>query len=87
MISVGQPHRAVPITGAICLAVATRIPGSLAAGLSKPSGPIRIAHPSGVTLVDASVSAGEGGAVKAEFGAVYRTARRLFEGNVLYRMP
>jgi 2-methylaconitate cis-trans-isomerase PrpF len=87
MISVGQPHRAVPITGAICLAVATRIPGSLPEGMSSQTGPIRIAHPSGVTLVDASVSTGEGGAVKAEFGAVYRTARRLFEGNVLYRMP
>jgi hypothetical protein len=23
----------------------------------------------------------------AEFGAVYRTARRLFEGHVVYRMP
>lgn len=87
MISVGLPHRAVPITGAICLAVATRIPGSLPAQLSKPAGPIRIAHPSGVTLVDARVSADDGGAIRAEFGAVYRTARRLFEGHVVYRMP
>ncbi|HLZ02894.1 MAG TPA: PrpF domain-containing protein [Bradyrhizobium sp.] len=85
MISVGQPHRAVPITGAICLAVAARVPGSLPAGLCDATGPIRIAHPSGVTLVDARVVAGEGGAAKAEFGAVYRTARRLFEGNVIYR--
>ena len=29
MISVGQPHRAVPITGAICLAVAARVPGTI----------------------------------------------------------
>jgi 2-methylaconitate isomerase len=86
MISVGLPHRATPITGAICLAVATHIPGSIPAQLSKPAGPIRIAHPSGIVLVDARVSdAGNG--VRAEFGAVYRTARRLFEGNVLYRMP
>jgi len=55
--------------------------------LCKSAAPIRIAHPSGVTLVDASVSTTEGGAVKAEFGAVYRTARRLFEGNVVYRKP
>jgi len=87
MISVGQPHRAVPITGAICLAVAARVPGSLPSDLCQATGPIRIAHPSGVTLVDARVSAGERGAVKAEFGAVYRTARRLFEGNVIYRAP
>ncbi|MGA7810962.1 2-methylaconitate cis-trans isomerase PrpF family protein [Bradyrhizobium sp.] len=87
MISVGQPHRAVPITGAICLAVAARVPGSLPAALTTSAGPIRIAHPSGVTLVDARVSAAEQGLVNAEFGAVYRTARRLFEGHVIYRSP
>lgn len=86
MISVGQPHLAVPITGAICLAVASRIPGSIPAELNKSNGPTRIAHPSGVTLVDAGVSAALG-AAKAEYGAVYRSARRLFEGNVVYRKP
>jgi hypothetical protein len=85
MISVGQPQRAVPITGAIYLAVATRIRGSIPAGLSRPNGPIRIAHPSGVTLVDAAVSVSSSGVAKADYGAVYRSARRLFEGNVLYR--
>jgi 2-methylaconitate cis-trans-isomerase PrpF len=87
MISVGQPHRAVPITGAICLAVATRIPGSIPAGFGGSNGPIRIAHPSGITLVDAGVSRSASGAVKADYGAVYRSARRLFEGNVVYRTP
>jgi 2-methylaconitate cis-trans-isomerase PrpF len=88
MISVGQPHRAVPVTGAICLAVASRIPGSIPAELNKSKGPTRIAHPSGVTLVDAGVSvSGPGGAVKADYGAVYRSARRLFEGSVVYRKP
>jgi 2-methylaconitate cis-trans-isomerase PrpF len=89
MISVGQPHRAVPITGSICLAVAARVPGSIpheAAG--GVAGPLRIAHPSGVTLVDASVVGGASvSTLKAEYGAVYRSARRLFEGNVVYRAP
>jgi len=87
MISIGQPHRAVPITGAICLAVAARVPGSLPQQVGRGgTGPIRIAHPSGVTLVDAKVAAGgTAGAIRAEYGAVYRSARRLFEGNVLYR--
>ncbi len=82
MISVGQPHRAVPITGAVCLAVATRIPGSIPHELCNAAvGPIRIGHASGTTLVDAAVNArGE-----AEYGAVYRTARRLMEGSVFYR--
>ena len=87
MISVGQPHRAVPITGAICLAVAARIPGSVPAEFGASKGPIRIAHPSGITLVDAGVSRSDAGAVKADYGAVYRSARRLFEGNVVYRTP
>jgi 2-methylaconitate cis-trans-isomerase PrpF len=89
MLSVGQPHRAVPITGSICLAVAARVPGSVAhQAAGDVTGPLRIAHPSGVTLVDASVVAGaSAAAMKAEYGAVYRSARRLFEGNVLYRAP
>jgi 2-methylaconitate cis-trans-isomerase PrpF len=87
MISIGQPHRAVPITGALCLAVATRIPGSVPNILAQVSDePIRIAHPSGITVVDAKVSGAESAeGLHAEYGAVYRTARRLFEGYVLYR--
>jgi 2-methylaconitate cis-trans-isomerase PrpF len=84
MISVGQPHRAVPITGAVCLAVAARIPGSIPHQLCQSAaGPIRIGHASGTTQVDAAVSA----AGEAEYGAVYRSARRLMEGQVLYRAP
>jgi 2-methylaconitate cis-trans-isomerase PrpF len=81
MISVGQPHRAVPITGAICLAVAARVPGTIPNRLcAGTEGPIRIGHASGTTLVDAAVADG-----KALYGAVFRSARRLFEGNVIYR--
>lgn len=81
MISVGQPHRAVPITGSICLAVAARVPGTIPASqCAGAQGPLRIAHPSGTILVDADVTDGE-----ARLGAVYRTARRLFEGNAVYR--
>lgn len=84
MISMEKPHRAVPLTGALCLAVALRTPGTLAHGISDvPEGRrIRIGHPSGVLDVDASVEVLPDGP-KAEYGAVYRTARRLFEGNVL----
>jgi 2-methylaconitate cis-trans-isomerase PrpF len=81
MISVGQPHRAVPITGAICLAVAARVPDTIPHRLcASAQGPIRIGHASGTTLVDAAVTGGA-----AQYGAVFRTARRLFEGNVIYR--
>jgi 2-methylaconitate cis-trans-isomerase PrpF len=88
MISVGQPHRAVPITGAVCLAVAARVPGSNAHALCSASeGPIRIGHASGTTTVDALVELDGQGIPFARLGAVYRSARRLMEGNVLYRLP
>lgn len=82
MISVGQPHRAVPITGAVCLAVACRVTGSIPHQTCRAaSGTIRIGHASGTTRVDAAVNASG----EAEYGAVYRSARRLMEGSVLYR--
>ena len=87
MISVGQAHRAVPLTGALCLSVATRLPGTipntLARGLAADAAQIRIAHPSGTILVDAKVTGGP--TPTADYAAVYRTARRLFEGKVLVR--
>ena len=87
MISIGQPHRAVPITGATCLAIAVRIAGTLPNRLARADGgPITIAHPSGTTVVDAAVEhADDPAAARAVHGAVYRTTRRLFEGNVFYR--
>lgn len=88
MISVGQPHRAVPVTGTICLAVAARVPGSIPHRLcTADTGPLRIGHASGTTVVDAEVTAGPDGQPEALYGAVFRSARRLFEGNVLARLP
>jgi 2-methylaconitate cis-trans-isomerase PrpF len=86
-ISVGQPHRAIPLTGALCLAVATRVPGSIAQELvraSEPSAPVRIGHPSGSLLVAAEVTEGQDG-LRVPYATVFRTARRLFQGEVLYR--
>jgi len=88
MISVGQPHRAVPITGAICLAVAARAPGTIAHQLARAdAAPLRIAQASGTTTVDAEVEVGPDGRPFARLGAVYRTARRLMEGSVVVRRP
>lgn len=86
MISIGQPHRAVPLTGALCLAAACRVPGSVPHGLmpATQSGPLRIAHPSGIILVDADTEMRPGG-VHIRHATVYRTARRLFTGEVYYR--
>ena len=92
MISIGQPHRAVPLTGAMCLAVAARIEGSVVNRLVRPSAspgdPVRIAQPSGLTVVGATVKRRRDRGCDewfAESATVYRTARRLMEGWVFVR--
>ncbi len=85
MISMGRPHRAIPITGALCLAAAARIPGTIAAEMTRktPGTDMRIGHPSGTTLVGAEVET-VGDSTKIRSATIYRTARRLFQGEVLY---
>jgi len=86
MISAGQPHRAVPLTGSLCLAVACRVPGSIPNALATGTGDVRIGHPSGSILVAADVRPGANGP-EAPAASVYRTARKLFQGEVFYRNP
>ncbi|MDP3342097.1 2-methylaconitate cis-trans isomerase PrpF family protein [Frigidibacter sp.] len=82
IISNGQPHRALPLTGSLCTAVAARIEGTLVAEcVGSGTGPIRIGMPSGVLTVGADVVQ-EAGAWVARAGSFYRTARRLFDGRV-----
>ncbi|WP_287992135.1 2-methylaconitate cis-trans isomerase PrpF family protein [Acidiphilium sp.] len=89
MMSSGQPHRAVPLTGALCLAVACRLPGTVAHDLVRPgeaTDPVRVGHPSGAILVAAGVSSGPDGP-RVSHATVFRTARRLFQGEVLHIVP
>lgn len=81
MLSMERPHKAVPLTGAMCLAAATRIPGTLAHELARQrptpasseseselgSGrhEVNVAHPSGVLTVGAHVEVGGGGEAAA----------------------
>jgi 2-methylaconitate cis-trans-isomerase PrpF len=82
MLSSGNAHRAIPITSALCVAVACRTPGTLPSELcSSSAGPLRIGHPSGVTVVEAEPDRVSG---EVRHASVYRTARRLFQGEVLY---
>jgi len=88
MMSNGQPHRALPLTCTLCMAVAARLEGSVVHEATRPAAnpeaEIRIAMPSGVLTVAASVRKLEG-QWHAEQGAFYRTQRRMFEGSVLLR--
>ena len=85
MISLEQPHRAVPLTGAMCLAVASRIEGSVVHRVVRPANgpeePLRISQPSGLTVVGASVRR-ENELWYADHATAYRTARRLMDGFV-----
>jgi 2-methylaconitate cis-trans-isomerase PrpF len=84
MISMERAHRAVPLTGAMCLGVASRIPGSLPHRLAGPparADETRVANPSGILSVGAEVRQGSAG-WHAESAVVYRSARRLMQGAV-----
>ena len=88
MLSNGQPHRALPLTVSLCMAVAARIEGSVVHAVTRPAtdieAPIRIAMPSGILVVGASVQK-VNGAWHAEQGAFFRTQRRMFDGYVYVR--
>jgi len=84
-ISMGNCHRAFPLTVAMCLAVAARVDGTLVHEVARTHpGDVVLGHPSGVLPLDAAVRLEDGGPW-AERVTVYRTARRLMEGFV--RVP
>ncbi len=89
IISSGNTHRALPLTGALCCATAVRIEGTLnhrharaRAEGGAEGDDIRLMQPSGIVPVVCTVSNGPEGWVVEQAG-VYRTQRRLFEGRVL----
>ncbi|KAK6202206.1 hypothetical protein LQW54_008918 [Pestalotiopsis sp. IQ-011] len=83
-MSVGQPHKAIPVTVALAVAAAAKLPGSTVAGCMRQEAGetgLTIQHASGSIDVDARYSAdGE-----IEVASVFRTARRLMEGKVFWR--
>ncbi|KAF2757999.1 DUF453 domain protein [Pseudovirgaria hyperparasitica] len=84
-LSVGQPHKAVPITVALSIAAAARVPGSVVAAcvqqeLVDPAG-ITVGHASGKLLVGAQFES-DG---RLACATVYRTARRIMEGRVFWK--
>lgn len=85
-ISMGNCHRAFPLTSSMCLAVAAHIEGTVVheASTAAPGADVRLGHPSGVLPLDAAVTM-QAGEYHAERVTVYRTARRLMEGWV--RIP
>ena len=83
-ISVGQPHKAVPITVALAVSSAARVAGSTVADAANKKkvndAGITIGHASGTLLVGAQFDQD-----KLTAATVFRTARRLFDGNVYWK--
>ena len=84
MISMQRAHRAIPGTGGLNLGVATQIAGTLPNRLSRPAnaaGEVRVANPSGLVSVGAVVRH-VGDRWMAESAVLFRTARRLMQGEI-----
>ena len=81
--SMGQGHRVLPLTGAMCLAVACKIPGTICERNTKREGiGVKLANPSGVLPLNAAVEI-QDQKIMAKHVTAYRTARTLMEGNIL----
>lgn len=87
MISAGQAHRAVPVTGALALACAAVVDGSVVnACISKGADPLnlRIGTPSGIVTVGATRDP-ESGVISV--ARILRTQRRLMDGHIYVPHP
>ncbi|KAL2015865.1 hypothetical protein VTK56DRAFT_4684 [Thermocarpiscus australiensis] len=81
-LSMGQAHKAVPLTLALCLGAAARLPGTIPSQLAiraNNGDAIVIEHPSGKLDVGTIIEDGE--VLSAE---LHRTARVLMKGEVFY---
>jgi 4-oxalomesaconate tautomerase len=78
-------HEAIGVLGAVSVATACVIPGSVAqlVGTRDPAAGSRIdvEHPSGFFSVDVEVAAGPAG-IEVRHASLLRTARKLMQGNV-----
>jgi 2-methylaconitate cis-trans-isomerase PrpF len=85
-ISDTQPHRAIPLTAALTTAVAARIPGTIVERLLAPTpvmkDAITIGHASGRLQVNATMDGKNN--LNPLSATVYRTSKRLFEGQVFW---
>jgi 2-methylaconitate cis-trans-isomerase PrpF len=92
-ISVGQPHKALPITAGLSMCAAAGVEGSvvqtclLSSGSStlSPTGELMIGHASGRLDVGATFVDAKGGGKLLERVTVFRTARRLMDGVVYWK--
>jgi len=83
ILSMGKLHHAMTGTGAVAIAVAAAIPGTLVSTLlgKEPRGEVRFGHPSGTLTVGAEASVENGDWVVGK-ALMSRSARRLMDGQI-----
>jgi len=84
IVTTQTPHHAYAMTGAICLAAAARLPGTIPNEVVRPAegnAPVRIGHPKGRIVVDVTI----GDDRSVERVTVGRTYRPIMDGPVYYR--
>ncbi|OJJ96389.1 hypothetical protein ASPACDRAFT_1891250 [Aspergillus aculeatus ATCC 16872] len=99
--SLGDLHPTIQLTGAVALAAALSVPGTVLAAETTAKGgngdrtssytsstfrTWRIAHPRGTVKVETVSSRKADGAYCIESASVIRTARKLFEGQAFYSL-
>ena len=81
-------HKTYPGTGSVCTGAAARIPGSIVWEIlreeAKSRPIIKIGHPGGIIPVEAEAE-GTGTQIKLKRAAIYRTARKIMDGQVYVR--
>jgi 4-oxalomesaconate tautomerase len=77
-------HEAIGVLGAVSVATACVLPGSVAADIAETdgSGRLEIEHPSGFFTVDMEVAMLPGGMIEVQRSALLRTARKLMQGEI-----
>jgi len=87
MVSTGHPHHAYATTGAMCLAAATRVPGTVTEAVARGSGEaVRIGHPKGTIRIGVETGAADGdGSRPIDAVSIDRTARLLMSGTAFAR--
>lgn len=82
-VAMNVTHKAYPVTGAICLAAAAALPGSVVErqidGWTAARRTLRIAHPSGIMGCDVDVA--DDTPVRVQAAGIRRTARRIMKGE------
>lgn len=88
LLFMNRLHESIAGSGSICLAAASRIPGSVVAEVAEKRSPgeLLIGHPSGITPTQVHARATAEGITFDVLG-FSRTARRLMDGTAYYPHP